>query len=180
MYLIGRKGHKAEAYPQANAAVAAFQDRQIAPRQTLAGFTPSGALFGVALVTPKASGIFMLIGNIVLTNGATPDVYSVTAQASTGTALVVSGGDVTVNGWTFGTSVIPVLGGSGVTPQAAPMGVWNQSLIANAVGGLSFSGLNAVALPKGVASAVRLFVNEQGGGHAVAAATVQAALIELP
>jgi len=184
MHTIGWGRYRREAYPQADRGAAAFQDRLIAPFQTLAGFTPatnpSASLIGAALVTPKASGIFMLIGHVVLSNGAGADTYGVVASAATGPSLSVGGGSVTIGGWTFGTTAPPTIGGGPAVLQPTPIGLADVTLPANALGSIPFSGMNATALAVGVPAVIEILLTEVGGEHALSSVGVQASIVELP
>ena len=184
MHIIGRGRHGREVYPEANRGVIAFQDRLIATEQILPGFTPSGSpmssLIGAALVTPKASGIFVLLASVVLLSPSANDTFGLTVVPGTGNGLSVSGGSVTVGGWTFGTTVPPVVGGVvtlnnpfSVVAESPPSGPGKD-------GTLVAVGANDTPLPRGVASVIQMLIASTTGTTSLGAMTMQATLIELP
>lgn len=183
MFVIGRGRYARESYPERVPGLGAFQDRALAPVQNLGGFTPatnpSASLIAATLVTPKASGIFMVLGSSDLINGAGADIYGLVVHAFTGPGLTVSGGSVTVDGWTMGTTVPPVIGGT-PTPQLSPMSLATQSIGAAGAANLAIAGFNTVPLPLGVPSVIEVLLGEIGGGNALATVGLQIGIIELP
>lgn len=186
--LIGpRHGKSRETYPSPpNAASIALRNRSAAQATQPAlpvPFTPSnflpGSLVGARLVTPVASGIFMLLAEFQIENEATQDTYAAAAFFGTGTDLSVSGGNVTVNGWTFGTTTAPTVGGSPAL-QSAQIAASDQTVPGTDFATLTLVGTNLVALPIGVPSVIELFVFEVGGGHSLSEIGVSVSLIELP
>lgn len=181
MFLIGRGGRAREAYPETNRAVIPFQNRLIAPPSALvAPFTPATApntsLIGAGLVTPKASGLFILLAELLVL-AASVDTFAFEAVPGTGPGLTVSGGSATVGGWTFGTTVPPVIGGGPVVNNA-PFGLGEETI--SNTGTLIVVGINDTPLPIGVPSVIQLFLGEVGGGNAANALVVSASLVEIP
>lgn len=183
------KGRRStETYPQAGggAAISALRNRsaaQVGQPALPVPFTPATdpalSLIGARLVTPVASGVFMLLAEIILENGATQDSYDASAFFGTGSGLSVSGGNTTMNGWTFGTTTSPTVGGSPVL-QAAPIASSVQTLPGTDYTTLTLAGTNLVALPIGVPSVIELLLTEVGGGNSLSEIGISVSLLELP
>lgn len=185
MYIIGHGRKARESYPKANqggAAVIALQNRAISPAQALDAFTPatgpSFSLLGAILVTPKASGIFMVATNIIIGQPAATDVFVLLVQTLTGTGLSVSGGTGGINGWHFGSATPPVVGGA--TTPASNIVNLDQTIASGAQGTLVGVGANNIPLALGVPAVITIAIAEVTGGHAVAAIAEAATLFELP
>lgn len=84
-----------------------------------------------------------------------------------------------MNGWTFGTTTSPTVGGSPVL-QAAPIASSVQTLPGTDYTTLTLAGTNLVALPIGVPSVIELLLTEVGGGNSLSEIGISVSLLELP
>jgi hypothetical protein len=128
------------------------------------------------VVTPKKTGLFLVLANIIVQNGATADTFLAAVLTGVGTGLTVTGGSTFAGGWTLGTSV-PVV----VTPTPTlqfPGGAAELTIPANGIGTLSMSGVNPVPLALGVPAVIEVDLLSVTG-VAVAGISVQATAFEL-
>jgi len=186
-HLIGRRGHSRETYPGSpgGASVGALRNRNVASPTGLVGpftpaTTPSFSLVAAILYTPQVSGVVMVTALLDIGNGGTPETYGMAVAVATGTNLSVTGGASTSNGWVIGSTVPPVVGGSGITlPQ--DLGISTEALAAGAVGDLAVAAAISQPLPVGVPVVIEILLNEAGGGHALASlAFTSLSILELP
>ena len=180
--IIGRGRYARATYPVASFAAVRHL---ISITNLPAPFTPAAApaftLVGACLVTPIKSGLFFFSATGQVTNGAAAGTYTLAAIASIGASLSVSGGSVSRDGWTLGTTTPPIVGGSGIVPIAS-LAEATEAIAANGNGAIVCTGTNdsASALPLNVPSVVMLSILQPGGGvSAINFFDLQASIIEL-
>ena len=185
-HLIGRRGYSRETYPLAQgAASGASRNRNVSVPETLvAPFTPAtggpGSLVAAILYTPQVSGVIQVSALLGVSNGASPDTYELGMAIFSGTGLTVTGGSVTSNGWVMGTTVPPVVGGSGVA-LAQLIGVSVNTLPANASGDFAIGAAISQPLPVGIPVVIELLLLEVGGGNSLSAVAFSSlSVLELP
>ena len=171
MFIVGRGRTARETYPGAqSSSVGALRNRNVATPYSLVGFTPatnpSTSLIAALLFTPKVSGVIMASALLDLVNGATGDTYGMAVAVYSGTDLSVSGGATTSNGWVIGSTVPPVIGGTGVTLEGL-LGSSVEALAASAQGDLAVAAAISQPLPVGVPVVIGVLIDELGGGHAL-------------
>ena len=114
-----------------------------------APFVPgSPSIFAAKLYTPKSSGLIQVSGSVGLVNDVNAETFAFGIIANFGTGLSVSGGSVTQNGWVFGTSTPPVIGG--VQSGAQIITAAGGSVAASGQLVSAFIGISNPALPVGV------------------------------
>jgi hypothetical protein len=187
MHIIGRGRYAREAYPevgQSSAAVGALRNRNVAGPTTLVGFTPqtnpSFDIVAALLYTPKVSGVVMATALLDLSNGASADTYAIGVAIATGTNLTVTGGAGTSDGWVIGSTVPPIVGGTGVALSQL-LGTSTQFLAATDQGDLAVAAAISQPLQIGVPVVIEVMLSELGGGHALAnLAFTSLSALELP
>jgi|GEM_PF-2510641 len=167
MHIIGRGRHARETYPTRPQSSAGAQNLSIGAPPIVdfnAPFVPGTSpptLFAAKLYTPKTSGLIQVNGNMAVVNDVNAEIYGFGIVVITGTGLSVSGGSVTQNGWVFGTSTPPVIGG--VQSGAQIITAAGGSVAASGQLVSAFIGISNPALPVGVPVVLAVEWNSVGG-----------------
>ncbi len=159
----------------------ALRNRNIAGNNVLNSYTPPSTPTPLAAVlfTPRISGVIQISATLAVSNGSDSDTFELGAEIFSGTNLTVTGGAVTDDGWVMGTTVPPVIGGSGVTIAQV---VGAASVVAGADAQITFLVFGiSKPLPVGVPVAVEIPFFELGGTHSITAIEVVGlSVLELP
>ena len=187
MHLIGRGRYAREVYPSPpNAASVAAKNRNVAapPIFLVSPFTPvvgpAGSLLAAILFTPKVSGVIQVTAELLVTDGATGETFTAAAKIIAGTNLTLTGGATTNNGWTLGSTVPPVVGGTGLT-TAQVLGLGEKVFAANEISSLAIAAAVSQPLPLGVPVAVEISLASLSGLNPVSGIGVTSlSIMELP
>ena len=186
MHIIGRGRYARETYPgPQSAGVGALRNRNVlaVPQLLVVPFSPgtgAGSLIAATLFTPQVSGgVVDVTAGLLLTNGGVAETYGLSVAIAAGAGLSVSGGAGSSNGWFYGTTVPPTVGGA-PTPVQVP-GTSAQALAIGAVGSLSVASAISQPLLVGVPVVVEIVLSELGSGHSLASIAITSlSILELP